>query len=211
MTSSRRNAGAGVFELTILLSMLMHTEAIISVQVDRDAHFLWERTVEFTYDCFVCRRGRRTVFVTAGAEEGRCISSQKPPELVGPGIHSFSEVSFVHPAPVRISAFDVSQRRDDAVDRHTLRCRLSYWSAPFRDAKRGETSMVLSNASWIRLGFNVGCRACYSRGHAEALQRPGKHSIQTNMIWPWSMTCPTCERTLLTADTGPAMSLIELT
>lgn len=195
--------------LAILLGMLIHVEAVASVQVDRDAHFFWERDVSFGHDCFICRRTRRTVSVAYGAEEGRCFSSRKPPESAGAGIHTFDTAYFVHPVPVRISAFDVSQRRDDGVDHHAVRCRLSYWSAPFEDAKRHEVSRPLPIAAWIRLNFSLGCRACYGSGHADALGRPGKHSIQSNTVWPWSMTCPTCERTLLIADAGPTMSLIE--
>jgi hypothetical protein len=195
--------------MAILGTVLVSVEVVAEVFVGRDAHFFWDRAVEFSYDCFVCRRRRRTVRLRHGDEEGRCVSQRKPPELIPRGVHSFEEVSFVHPAPIRVTGFNTAQRRDQDRDRYTLRCQIRYWWAPFDDAKDQEPATTLTDNPWVRIHYGLGCRSCDRAGREDGLTSPGQQSIQTNMVWPVVATCPTCERTLLTAETGPTITLVE--
>ncbi|WP_436493695.1 hypothetical protein [Actinokineospora sp. HUAS TT18] len=187
--------------------MLVHTEIETIVTTAARAHFFWTKRVEFSHDCFVCRRRGRTVLLDHGASEGRCLSTRKPAELVGRGIHSYEDVSFIHPAPVRISGFDVAESRTDDVVERTLRCRITSWWAPFQDAKDPDEAGTVPTAyPWVRLEYTVGCFACYDNGHTEALSRTG--GIQSNLVLPSADTCPTCGQTLLTADSGPKITLV---
>jgi hypothetical protein len=189
--------------------VLVNVQVVAEVKADRNAHFYWDGSIDFRYDCFVCRRKERTVRLRLGDEEGRCVTARKPDDLIPPGIHSFEDVSFVHPAPIRVSGFDVGQRRDADRDFHRVRCQLSYWWAPFDDAKNDKAATVLAPHPWVRLDYGLGCRACYQAGHEHAIGVPGRCSIQTNTLWPVETSCPTCERTLLRIETGPTVTLVQ--
>jgi hypothetical protein len=190
--------------------VLGHVEVVAVVETDVEAHFFWERRIEFSHDCFVCRRRGRTVVLNHGEDEGRCVSAHKPSDLVPPGVHSFDEVAFVHPAPIRVAAFDTTTRRIEYGNRQTLRCRLTFWWAPFQDVKHPEDiASALTSHPWVRLSLGLGCRSCYEAGHQDALRAPGHGSIQTNTQWPKTTCCPNCERKLLTAETGPAITMVE--
>lgn len=189
--------------------MLIRVEVAAKVQTARGAHFYWDGNVDFKYDCFVCRRTDRTVRIRHGDEEGRCVSARKPPELIPPGVHTFDEVSFIHPAPLRMSAFGWQMGRDQDHDLYTVRCQLIYWWAPFDDAKDEKPATRTTRHPWVRLDYGLGCRACYNAGHKEALHKPQKGSIQTNMIWPVTRNCPTCGLELLFVETGPTITLVE--
>ena len=157
----------------------------------------------------MCRRTGRTVRLRQGDEVGRCVSARKPSDLVPPGVHSFEEVSFVHLAPIQLTGFGVGQRRSQDRDVHTLRCRMRYWWAPFDDAKDQKPAQTLTRYPWVRFDYGLGCRSCHQAGHSDALSTPGRHSIGSNTVWPIVMTCPTCELELLTADSGPTITLVE--
>jgi len=185
--------------------MLIRVDVLAEVTTDRDAHVVWERTLSFSNDCFVCRRTRRAVHVECGAQEGHCVSARTPV----PEAYSFDETAFVHPAPVRVATFDTATRSGAEEDVHTLRCQLAYWWAPFRDTKRDDVATMLTRDPWVRLDFSLGCRACYAAGHADALRLPGRTGIRTNTPGPGEVTCPTCDRRLLTGRRGPTVTLVE--
>jgi hypothetical protein len=124
-------------------------------------------------------------------------------------MHSFEEVSFIHPAPIRVTGFDTMQHRSQDRDVHTLRCRIRYWWVPFNDAKDQEPAGRLTRRPWVRIDYSLGCMSCYQAGHTDALATPGQHSIGSSAVWPVVMTCPRCGLELLTADIGPTITLVE--
>jgi hypothetical protein len=174
-----------------------------TAHLDASAHFYWQPTVEISLDCFICCRSGRTMVVELGQEAGRCVSSRERPEQLSPEIHSYSENAFVHPAPLRIARFDGVHGNDGT---NTLRCALSFWYAPFTDAKRGRPSARFS--WWTRLSFGLGCRACFDAGVEGALSLPPS-STQTNMGWPVTESCRTCKRTLVTLTGPPTIIVVE--
>lgn len=195
--------------MTIVCTVLIRVEIVARVWTDREAHFFWRPQVEYSHDCFVCRRTRRTVIVESGQQEGRCVSGRKPSEQIAPGVHSFEEVSLVHPAPIRISAFDTAQTSADDGQMHSLRCQLMQWWAPFNDTKRDDPASTFSQSPWVRLHYHLGCRACFNNGNKDGLGVPGPGSTQTNSVWPERSTCPTCDRQLLLIEDAPAVTLVE--
>ncbi|MET9228261.1 hypothetical protein [Lentzea sp. NPDC003310] len=123
--------------------MLSHVEITARVEVTEAAHFGWSNKVEFSHDCFVCRRTGRTVSVRHGAEHGLCHSSQAPLEW-----QDELEQAGSHPAPIRITGFDVASGAATT----TLRCRLSFWWAPFTDVRRPQAQgSELGAGPWVRL------------------------------------------------------------
>ncbi|MEU0849334.1 hypothetical protein ABZ387_15355 [Streptomyces flaveolus] len=64
---------------------------------DESFHNLhWQKGLELSLDCFVCRHTRRTTSFQHGQEHALCSADDEHPE---------------HPSPARIAAFDVTNER----------------------------------------------------------------------------------------------------
>jgi len=183
--------------------VLSHVEITARVAVTEAAHFGWSNKVEYSHDCFVCRRVGRTVSLRHGAEHGVCHSSQSPlpwqDEQAGQG-----EIQVgAHPAPIRVTGFDSA---GDGATR-TLRCRLSFWWAPFTDVERpGAQVGELGAGPWVRLYYRVGCHTCRDAGVDDWYG--GEQSVQTNLVWPITRPCARCGTDLVTASGPPEITLV---
>jgi hypothetical protein len=176
--------------------------------VDPQAHVFWKNSISLKLDCFICRRRDRTVLVERGDDHGRCVSERKPPDDLPPGIYNYDEVSYKHPMPIRVSAFDWWHERGTSLgERLWLRCRLDLWWAPFRDRKNASAAMMPATHPGVSLSYHVGCRACMKTQGTAALNSPGPQGLAGNMIFPESADCPTCDRTLATATEAPEIAI----
>lgn len=178
--------------------MLSHVEITARVEVTEAAHFWWSNRVEYSHDCFVCRRTGRTVVLHEGAAHGLCSSSQRLLEW-----QDDLDLAGSHPAPMRITGFDSSRGQAQ----HTLRCRLSFWWSPFTDLKRPEErGSELAAKSWVRLHYRVGCHACRDAGEDDWFN--AEQSFQTNAFWPVARPCTRCGTDLVTMTGPPEITLV---
>lgn len=178
--------------------MLSHVEVTARVEVTPAAHFVWSNRLEYSHDCFVCRRVGRTVVLHHGAAHGLCHSSRHQLEWQD----DLDEVGR-HPAPIRITGLDTAG--DAGVQ--TLRCRLSFWWSPFTDLKRpDERAAELGAKRWVRLHYRVGCHTCRDAGEDDwfGVQK----SLQSNMVWPVTSSCPRCQTELVTMSGPPEINLV---
>ncbi|HVK24189.1 MAG TPA: hypothetical protein VM677_22785 [Actinokineospora sp.] len=189
--------------------MLAHIEIEATVKTDPQAHFYWKPQVEFSHDCFVCRRRGRTVLLDTGWTEGRCASGSTPVELASTAAPNHDKKASTHPAPIRLVAFDTAQRGDGLSVVQTLRCRVTSWWSPFHDiTDPAQAGAALTERPWVRLAFGLGCTSCFDDGDRDPLNVPGTSSIQTNLVWPSEMRCPKCARVLVTTETSPRITLV---
>ncbi|GAA4902922.1 hypothetical protein LX16_1177 [Stackebrandtia albiflava] len=142
----------------------------------RDRLF-WEPTIELSVDCFVCERVRRTTVLKPGADRALCSGGEDGG----------------HPAPARVSAFDVTT----GADRLALRAVVDLWWASFRDTGRGEDGSPLSG--WVRLHYGCHCH------HAGVTV---KGSVQTNTRRPHPVTCGGCRTGIGTDAAAPTIRLL---
>lgn len=178
--------------------MLSHVEITARVTVTPAAHFVWSNRLEYAHDCFVCRRVGRTVALHHGAAHGLCHSSRRQLEW-----QDELDEAGRHPAPIRITGFDTAG--DGAAQ--TLRCRLSFWWSPFTDLKRpDERGSELGAGPWVRLHYRVGCHTCRDSGLDDWFGGP--KSVQSNMVWPVTSSCPRCDTELVTASGPPEINLV---
>jgi hypothetical protein len=139
----------------------------------------WQKKLDLSLDCFICKRTGRTTHLRYGEECAVCSGSQRAE----------------HPAAGRVAAFDVTDERE----RTALRTVVDYWWAPFHDIKRDEPAAALTRAPWVRL--YLGYR-CPESQQAEAF------SIQSNMVRPVSQTCTHCAHPLATSAQSPNIRLM---
>ncbi|MFI8105448.1 hypothetical protein [Streptomyces sp. NPDC086023] len=137
----------------------------------------WQKRVEVSLDCFICERTGRTTSLSYGEEPGVCTGNRRT----------------AHPAPARISGFDVTQGRDTLA----LRLLVDRWWAPFHDAKRDQAGTALTN--WVRL---------YAGYYCPESQQAGTFSIQSNAIRPRNIVCTHCTEPLATEVQSPAIRLL---
>ncbi|USX49256.1 hypothetical protein [Lentzea sp. HUAS12] len=192
--------------------MLSHVEITARVELTEAAHFWWANRIEYSHDCFVCRRTGRTVTVHHGAAHGVCQSAQRPlewqagPDEAGDGAVAGGDPAVPpgsHPAPIRITGFDAVGSRDD----NTLRCRLSFWWSPFADVERPQArGGELGTGPWVRLFYRVGCHACRDAGEDQWFN--GEQSLQTNAVWPVARPCRKCGTDLVTMTEPPEIRLV---
>jgi len=178
--------------------VLSHVEITARVELSQAAHFWWANRIEYSHDCFVCRRTGRTVTLHKGAAHGLCHSSQRSLEW-----QDDMELVGNHPAPIRITGFDAV----GGPTGHVLRCRLSFWWSPFTDLKRPDArGSELADKSWVRLFYRVGCHACRDAGEDQWFN--GEQSLQTNAVWPVSAPCRKCGTDLVTMTAPPEIRLV---
>ncbi|GHH61891.1 hypothetical protein [Lentzea cavernae] len=178
--------------------MLSHVEITARVELSQAAHFGWSNKVEFSHDCFVCRRTGRTVTLHHGASHGLCHSSRQPLEWQDEQAGTGS-----HPAPIRITGFDVA----GGATGKTLRCRVSFWWSPFTDLQRPQAQVgELGAGPWARLHYRVGCHACRDAGEADWFN--GEQSLQTNTVLPVVRPCTRCGTDLVTMPGAPEITLV---
>lgn len=178
--------------------MLSHVEIAARVTVTPAAHFVWSKLLEYSLDCFVCRRVGRTVALHHGAAQGVCHSSRRQLEWQD----DLDDVG-KHPAPIRISGFDTAGDKTS----QTLRCRLSFWWSPFTDLKRPEQrGSELGDGPWVRVHYRVGCRTCLDSGVDDWFSE--QKSFQTNMVWPVTSSCARCGTELVTMSGPPEINLV---
>ncbi len=173
-------------------------EITARVEVTPAAHFVWSNRLEYSHDCFVCRRVGRTVVLHHGAAHGLCHSSRGQLEW-----QDDADDVGRHPAPIRVTGFDTAG--NDATQ--TLRCRVSFWWSPFTDLKSpDERGSELGAFPWARLHYRVGCRTCRDAGEDDWFS--GEHSLQSNTVWPVTRSCPRCGTELLTMTGPPEIGLV---
>ncbi|GGU61171.1 hypothetical protein [Lentzea flava] len=178
--------------------MLSHVEITARVAVTSGAHFVWSNRLEYSHDCFVCRRVGRTVALHHGATHGVCHSSRRQLEWQD-DLDDFG----VHPTPIRITGFDTGS--DGEVE--VLRCRLSFWWSPFADVKRpGEHGSELAVRPWVRVHYRVGCHTCRDSGRDDWFGE--QKSFQSNTVWPVTGSCPHCRAELVTMSGPPEINLV---
>lgn len=178
--------------------MLSHVEITARASVTPAAHFVWSNRLEYSHDCFVCRRVHRTVTLHPGAESGLCHSSDRRLEW-----QDDIDVAGAHPAPIRVTGFDTTA--GGGVER--LRCRLSFWWAPFFDLERpDQRASELAECPWVRLHFRVGCHVCRDAGHDDWFGP--QDSVRTNQVWPVTRPCPRCDTELVTMAGPPEIDLV---
>jgi hypothetical protein len=206
--------------------VLSHVEITARVELSEAAHFWWANRVEYSHDCFVCRRTGRTVTVHQGAAHGVCHSARGPLEwqvvpdgaggeavpqgdpaglpgesAVLPGDPAVPPGS--HPSPIRITGFDAAGSPAGQV----LRCRLSFWWSPFTDLQRTRArGSELGAGPWVRLFYRVGCHTCRDAGEDQWFN--GEQSLQTNAVWPVARPCRKCGTDLVTMAAPPEITLV---
>lgn len=176
--------------------MLSHVEVTARVTITPAAHFVWSNRLEYAHDCFVCRRVGRTVSLRHGAAQGVCVSSRRRLEW-----QDDMDDAGMHSAPIRITGFDTSG--DTATQ--ILRCRLSFWWAPFTDVQHPDKPGS-ELGSWVRLHFRVGCHTCRDSGQDDWFGEPD--SLQSNLVWPVTTSCPRCGSELVTMSGPPEINLV---
>lgn len=162
-----------------LAEVLSHVEITARVTVTPAAHFVWSNRLELTHDCFVCRRVGRTVQLRHGMSHGLCAE---------------------HPAPIAVSGFDST---DHGTQRH-LRCRVSFWWAPFDD--QGVHAAELTAEPWVALNYRVGCHTCRDAGDDDWLGI--EKVIHSGLSWPVISRCPKCDTELVTVTEPPQINLV---
>ncbi|MGI5502929.1 hypothetical protein [Lentzea sp. CA-135723] len=178
--------------------MLSHVEITARVALTEAAHFGWSNRLEYSHDCFVCGRTGRTVSLRHGATHGVCHSSQTALDWQDEQAARGS-----HPAPIRVTGFDVN----GSGATRELRCRLSFWWSPFADAERGQAEGgELGAGPWVRLFYRVGCHACRDAGEADWFN--GEQSVQTNAVLPVARPCTRCGTDLVTMTGRPEITLV---
>jgi hypothetical protein len=129
--------------------VLTSVRVLASVAVDSKAHVFWDDKLAFKLDCFICRRTDRTVLVERGGTRGRCVSERRPPDDLPPGIHTFDEVSYLHPAPIHVAGFDWWHEGAPETDRRLWpRCRMAFWWAPFQDRRDDSQAIAPARHPW---------------------------------------------------------------
>ena len=156
--------------------MLSHVEVTARVTVTPAAHFVWSNRLDYRHDCFVCQRVARLVRLQHGMPHGLCTPDE-------------------HRAPIRVSAFDTT---DHGAERG-LRCRITFWWAPFDDlAEPGVQASELAAEPWVQLNYRVGCHVCRDNGVSDWLGIEGHLRSGSG---PATSSCPRC-RTELVATAG---------
>lgn len=140
----------------------------------------WKGTVEFSLDCFVCERLRRTTRFELGAERALCSGSR---DGTGP-----------HDTAARVAAFDHTHGRDAT----TLYAVLDYWWAPFKDERDSQPATPLTRWPWVRLQLGYHCP------HAG---ESGEFSTQTNLVRPSDLTCKHCSVVVARTEEVPHVRL----
>ena len=139
----------------------------------------WQRKVELSLDCFVCERTDRTTQLEWGAERAVCSGDSER----GP-----------HFAAARISAFDYTSRAEQL----SLRARVDYWWAPFRDAKRDRPALPITRSPWTRLHIGYYCGE-----HSES----GQGCLQTNHERPANLL-QACDAMVAVSAEAPTIRLL---
>jgi hypothetical protein len=157
-------------------------EVTARVTVTPAAHFVWSNRLDLTHDCLVCRRVGRVVQLRHGMPHGLCAGGE-------------------HPAPMRVSAFDATERGDE----RRLRCRITSWWAPFTDLVEPEVqASELTAEPWVQLNYRIGCHTCRDNGVGEWLGIEGQ---LTSGAAPVTSSCPGCGTELITAM-APEIDLV---
>jgi hypothetical protein len=178
--------------------VLSHVEITARVTVTPVAHFVWSNRLEYRYDCFVCQRVGRMVSLHPSAEHGLCHSSERRLEW-----QDEQAIAGSHPAPIRVTGFETAETGPSL----RLRCRLSFWWAPFTDLKRRDVrASELGGHRWVQLHYRVGCHTCRDAGHDDWFgpQSP----LQTDQVWPVTTSCPRCTTELVTVTGPPEIDLV---
>jgi hypothetical protein len=162
--------------------VLSHVEVTARVTVTPAAHFVWSNRLDFTHDCVVCLRVGRVMKLQHGMPYGLCTGNE-------------------HPAPIRVSGFDTT---DHGAER-ALRCRISFWWAPFNDLKEsGVQASELAAEPWVQLNYRVGCHTCRDTGVGDWL---GIDGFLRSGWGPVTTSCPRCATELVIAAGAPEINL----
>ena len=142
-------------------------EVIVTLPVASDVQATFSRDLEVSLDCGHCRRARRTVIFSLGADAARC----------SPG--SAKRTDEAHPPyPGRLVGQDVSRDANGAI---IAVHRLEYDVSRFDDARYGpEARPWTGYPTWGRVTFKLDCPVCGS-----SLEE----STQSNLVRPYSCTC----------------------
>ncbi|WP_058044197.1 hypothetical protein [Streptomyces roseifaciens] len=163
-----------------MLRTLEITAEVAVPRHDEPFHNLhWQKQLELSLDCFICRRTDRTTFFRHGEEQALCSGS--------------SDVE--HPAAGRISAFDVTTEPE----RQILRALIDYWWAPFKDKKRNQTAVAPTRAPGVRLSLGY---LCPEKRQTESF------GLQSNVQRPASENCTHCAHLLATSTQAPRIRLL---
>ncbi|KJK52267.1 hypothetical protein UK23_03790 [Lentzea aerocolonigenes] len=163
--------------------MLSHVEVTARVTVTPAAHFVWSNRLDYTHDCLVCLRVGRVMQLQHGKPYGLCAGNE-------------------HPAPIRVSGFDTT---DHGAERG-LRCRISFWWAPFNDlTEPAVQASELSAEPWVQLNYRVGCHTCRDTGAGDWL---GIEGFLRSGSGPVTTSCPRCATELVTAAGAPKINLV---
>ncbi|MFC7303128.1 hypothetical protein ACFQVC_02695 [Streptomyces monticola] len=147
-------------------------------------HYLrWNSKIELSLDCFICERAARTTVLELGAERALCLGSRSGPAG--------------HYAAARIAAFDVTS----GADQLALRAVVSFWWAPFTDAKTRHRAAAPTLHPWVRL--HVGYDCPQEGGESR------NFTIQTNTERPTSEPCAQCARPVATSARTPTIQLLD--
>ncbi len=169
--------GRAGFSLELDVAMKAHFDVQLSLAPSRGVVISFERGLEVSLDCATCGRVQRTVVFRAPGERGHCT----------PDGHSFE--GEIGPATVTVAG----------LWRRTYRCSipLSY-EYQFVADKKYPSRTSAPTPTWARVRFTATCPKC---GRSIGL------STQTNMVRPYSCTCP-CGKALYTeVEQQPAFSV----
>jgi len=162
---------------------VLRTAEITAELTDReDSHQLyWRSQLEFSLDCFICERTRRTTVFELGAERALCSGSRS----------GFKR----HYTAARIAGFATTSGRD----RLAARALLDFWWAPFTDTRDGNKAAAPTSHPWVRLHLGYYCKDA---------TESGTDSIQTNLVRPRKLTCKHCDRLLGVDQETPVVRLL---
>lgn len=163
--------------------MLSHVEVTARVTVTPAAHFAWSNRLDYSHDCFVCLHVTRLVELQHGKPYGIC---------TGTG----------HPAPIRISGCDMTDRGSE----RRLRWRVSFWWAPFSEPEATDVqASELPVEPWAQVHYRVGCHVCRDNGVDDWL---GIEGHLASGAAPAISSCPRCGTELVTITDPPEINLV---
>ncbi|MFI6943745.1 hypothetical protein ACIBI4_31145 [Streptomyces sp. NPDC050418] len=148
-------------------------------------HVHWRSKIELALDCFMCERTARTTVLELGAERSLCSGSTSS------GFPS-------HYTAARIAAFDITS----GDDRLSLNAIVSFWWAPFTDARTGLRGAAPTLQPWVRLHLGYNCPD-------EPATDPHQFTTQTNTVRPASESCTHCTRPVATSLRAPTIRLLD--
>lgn len=149
---------------------LKKSEIIIDIAVASDVVATFNKAISVTLPCGRCQRIHRTVSFSLEGSEGA------KPAKCWPGSVDSRNKNYTHP-PYPGKLLDLEVKRTETGIRAIYH--LEYEMTPFVDRKYPKSEFP-EGPTWGRVNFVLDCPKC---------KRSGKHSTQSNICRPMTVTC----------------------